>query len=117
MESGKEVGQVARRRRYSQELKDAVLAQCDEAGASVARVAMEHGINANIVHSWRKRARGEEVVPRPVHEQFVPLAFPSTMTAGAIVEVEVQHGATLLKVRWPLEGAADLARWTREVLR
>lgn len=114
MESGKE---VARRRRYSQELKDAVLAQCEQAGTSVARVAMAHGINANIVHCWRKRARGEEVVPRPVHEQFVPLAFPSAMTAGAIVELEVQKGAALLKVRWPLEGAADLAQWTREVLR
>ncbi len=114
METGKE---VVRRRRYSRELKDEVLAQCERAGTSVARVAMEHGINANVVHSWRKRARGGEVVERPVHEQFVPLALPAVMTADAVVEVELQRGATLLKVRWPLAGFADLAQWTREVLR
>jgi len=111
MELGKE---VVRRRRYGRDLKEAVLAQCEQAGASVARVAMEHGINANVVHSWRKRARGSEVVQRHVHEQFVPLALPA---ADAVVEVELQRGATLLKVRWPLAGSADLAQWTREVLR
>jgi transposase len=117
MESGKE---VVRRRRYSREMKEAVLAQCEQPGASVARVAMEHGINANVVHSWRKRTRGGPMAHHGgVQEQFVPLALPATMahSIGHVVEVEVQHGATLLKVRWPLEGAADLALWTREVLR
>ena len=115
METGK---QVVRRRRYSQDVKEAVLAQCEQAGASVARVAMEHGINANVVHSWRKRARSGEMVRREVHERFVPLALPAAMVAGErAIEVEVQRGATLLKVRWPLEGAADLTQWSREVRR
>jgi hypothetical protein len=30
--------------------------------------------------------------------------------------VQLQRGEMLLKVRWPLEGAADLAQWTREVV-
>lgn len=117
MESGKE---VVRRRRYSREVKDAVLAQCEQPGASVARVAMEHGINANVVHSWRKRTRGGAVGHHePIQEQFMPLTLPAAMTnpVAHVVEVEVQRGATLLKVRWPLEGAAGLAHWTREVLR
>ena len=45
------------RRRYSRELKAQIVAECDVPGASVAKVAMSHGINANIVHGWRKRAR------------------------------------------------------------
>lgn len=114
MESGKE---VVRRRRYSRELKDEVLAQCEHAGASVARVAMEHGINANVVHSWRKRARCGEVVHQALHEQFVPLALPAEMVSESFIDVELQRGTTLLKVRWPLDAAADLAQWTREVLR
>ena len=48
---------VVRRRRYSEELKAQVLAECDAPGASVAKVAMAHGINANVVHRWRQLAR------------------------------------------------------------
>jgi transposase len=33
------------------------MAQCDAPGASVAKVAMSHGINANVVHRWRQLAR------------------------------------------------------------
>jgi hypothetical protein len=31
-------------------LKAQILAECDQEGASVAKVAMAHGINVNIVH-------------------------------------------------------------------
>jgi transposase-like protein len=41
------------RRRHSAELKRLVLAQCAEPGASVAKVALTHGLNANLVHKWR----------------------------------------------------------------
>jgi transposase len=44
---------TARRRRYGEEIKAQVLSECDVPGASVAKVAMAHGINANIVHRWR----------------------------------------------------------------
>ena len=44
----------ASRRRYSEEIKARVMTECDAAGASVAKVAMSHGINANIVHRWRR---------------------------------------------------------------
>ena len=44
---------TATRRRYSQEFKAQVLGECDVPGASVAKVAMSHGINTNIVHGWR----------------------------------------------------------------
>ena len=40
------------RRRHSEQLKAQVLAQCAEPGASVAKVAMSHALNANIVHGW-----------------------------------------------------------------
>ena len=42
------------RRRHSAQVKAQVLAECAEAGASVAKVAMSHALNANIVHGWRK---------------------------------------------------------------
>lgn len=51
---------VVLRRRHSAELKALVLEQCAAPGASVAKVAMSHGVNANIVHGWRKLARERE---------------------------------------------------------
>ena len=44
----------ASRRRHSVELKAKVLAACDEPGTSVAAVAHAHGLNANLVHKWRR---------------------------------------------------------------
>ena len=44
---------LATRRRHSSELKRAVLAACNEPGASIAAVAMAHGLNANLVRKWR----------------------------------------------------------------
>ena len=63
---------VRRRRHYSAELKEQILLECAQPGASVAKVAMAHGINANIVHGWRKLARETNalVLPAP---SFVPV--------------------------------------------
>jgi transposase len=43
------------RRRHDVELKSKVLAECGMPGASVAQVAMAHGLNANLVHKWRRQ--------------------------------------------------------------
>jgi transposase len=51
------------RRNHSPELKAQILAQCEASDASVAKVALEHGINANIVHTWRKLARQQCAEP------------------------------------------------------
>ena len=68
------------RRRHSAELKDKVLAACDEPGASVAAVAQAHGLNANLVHKWRRcrDARRESstagVTPSSAADLSLPLA-------------------------------------------
>lgn len=48
-----------KRRRYSESNKAQVLAECSDPGASVARVAMAHGINAHVVHRWRQLCQGQ----------------------------------------------------------
>ena len=40
------------RRRHSAELKAKVLSACNEPGASIAAVALSHGLNANLVRKW-----------------------------------------------------------------
>ena len=41
------------RRRHSAELKAKVMAACKEPGASISGVALAHGLNANLVRTWR----------------------------------------------------------------
>jgi transposase len=112
---------TARRRRYGEEIKAQVLSECDMPGASVAKVAMSHGINANIVHRWRQLARegAQGTVARS--REFVPvsvasLAAPVTDGRGDI-EIELRRGAVTMKLSWPVAAAAEFAAWTRELLR
>lgn len=67
------------RRRYSAALKAQVMAECSEPGTSVTKVAMAHGINANVVHRWRQLVReGKVVVPAKTGEFIaLPLAVPA----------------------------------------
>ena len=112
--------QTARRRRYSNQMKAQVLAECDVPGASVAKVAMLHGINANVVHGWRKLARGTSAVAVASPSEFVPVALEEAgvpCTGERSIEVELRRGAVTMKLSWPLSAAVDFAAWARELLR
>jgi transposase len=52
---------AAPRRRHGAELKTQVLAECDGPAASVAAVAQSHGLNANLVHKWRRQQRARSL--------------------------------------------------------
>jgi transposase len=107
-----------KRRRYGADLKAQILAECDVPGASVAKVAMAHGINANIVHSWRKLAREAEVTA--VTERFVPVAVAPVVARPVderAIEVELRRGGITVKLSWPMSAALDLSAWMRELLR
>jgi transposase len=108
-----------KRRRYSRQLKSQILAECAAPGASVAKVAMSHGINANIVHGWRKKVRDCEAEPATVGREFVPVTVAPAMQAADErgIEVELRRGAVTIKLLWPMDAAAQLAAWTRELLR
>lgn len=52
------------RRFYSPELKTQVIQECRQGGASVARVALAHGLTANIVRSWLRRSAQKALQPQ-----------------------------------------------------
>ena len=97
----------------------------------MAKVAMSHALNANIVHGWRKLARGRgdavvaelaapssPVAPASV-PQFVAVSMAQTMSPPALVDIQIElrRGATLMKITWPIAAAAECAAWMRELLR
>lgn len=120
----------APRRRHSKEPKAQVLAACDAPGASVAAVAQAHGLNANLVHKWRRSIPG---VPRtwttartasiaqPGSGVFVPLQLPPPPQPAPVtppaIRIELRRGANSMSMSWPVEAASDCAAWMRELLR
>ncbi len=106
------------RRRYSPELKEQILGECEAPGASFAKVALSLGINANIVHGWRKLARqGQPVEPAAL--QFVPgtVAAAAPLAEPRGIEVELRRGAATIRLTWPPGALSDLANWLRKLLR
>lgn len=102
------------RRRHSAQLKEQVVAECAKPGASVAAVAMSHGLNANVVHKWRRTAAGTPSLPAP---RFVPVALSSPIHEPAPIRIELRRGATSVSVSWPQEAAGECAVWLRELLK
>ena len=104
------------RRTYSVELKTLILSECAQPGASVASVAMSHGINANIVHKWRRLA--EQGSATQAIGAFVPVTLPApNCTPAPDIRMELRRGATTRTITWPLAAAVDCAAWMRELLR
>jgi transposase len=95
----------AARRQYSAEFKKELVERSLQRGASVSAIALENGINANVLFKWRRmhlRAlRGEhretqQAVLLPVNvsasqEEPVPAApKPATLaTAAGVIEIDV----------------------------
>src|SRR3990167_10287455 len=104
------------RRRYGAELKQQILAQCAEPDASVAGIALSHGINANVVHKWRREAGG--ALPALQAPAFVPVPLPPAACAPAPdIRIELRRGATTVSVTWPLDAADQCAVWMRGLLK
>ena len=108
------------RRFYSPEFKTQVRQECRQSGASVAGVALSHGINANIVHRWLREHSQTALVVQS--QAFVPVTLDEPAPSPAQqsvpdIRVEVHRANTTIVVKWPLEGAASCAAWLREWLR
>ena len=108
------------RRFYSAELKTQVMQECRQGGASVAGVALSHGINANIVHRWLREHTPSALVVQS--QAFVPVTLDEPAPGPAPqsvpdIRVEVHRANTTIVVKWPLQGGAACAAWLREWLR
>ncbi len=119
MASDARTTQARKRRLYSPQIKLQVVGACAQPGASIAGVALQHGINANIVHRWlREHSRGT-LVNRP--QTFVPVTLnaatqPAPVQPTADIRIEVKRANTTIVVHWPLGGGAACAQWLRECL-
>src|SRR5690606_5565854 len=87
----------AKRRRHSLEFKARILQECQAPEASVASVALRHGVNTNLIHKWRRAAEGS--AKPSVQREFIPVPMP-TPSASAMAEVVFELPG--ITVRWPM---------------
>ena len=88
-----------RRRLWSAEEKQRIVAEAFEAGASVAAVARRHDLNANMLFTWRRQL-GADVAATTM------MLVPATITAAARasapaglacrIEIILSHGERLV---------------------
>jgi transposase len=120
------------RRKHSDEFKAAVLAQCRQSGKSIAGVALQHGLNANMVRVWLRKldrspfcdsvdsqAAAQDTLP----SQFVAVRMdaPSAIAdkcdkRSAAIKLELRRGNSTVVVAWPSELARECGAWLREWL-
>lgn len=99
---------VKGRRRYSDEFKAQIVAQCRRQPRSVMAVSREHGLNHLMVRRW--------ISLSPVSESFVQL--PVLCAPGsAFIELECQTRNAKVSVRIPCEQAQVLERFLTGLVR
>jgi transposase len=126
-------------RTYTPQFKAELVAMCQKPGASIAAVALQHDMNANLLHRWRKEwAQGlhrleggiTTAVATPQTPAFVPidLSTAASITASeqssvaastpaADIRIECQRPGMSVTVHWPLSAADQCAQMLRELLR
>jgi transposase len=120
-------------RTYSRQFKAELVAAAKQPGASIAALALQHGMNANVLHRWLKEheqderhrlvslsSSGESVTTSPA-PAFIPIKLPKTTAAYdpavSQIKVELRKGAVSMILTWPANAADDLAQWTRAILK
>jgi transposase len=114
MDQSSETKTPIRRRRHSTAFKARVLEEIKQPGTSIASVAQRHGLNANLIHKWRKTAERNDNASATL-PAFVAVEASVTATsepAGTIV-LELPFNHTTLTIRWPVGHAPALAHWLK----
>jgi transposase len=111
-----------RRREHSAEFKRDLVASSLEPGMSVAAIAMDSGINANLLFGWRRRhleslAQAESVAARSSTAVLLPVSIeagpreidrappaPSARSGSGTIEIEI--GSARVRLRGPVDDAS-----------
>lgn len=121
-------------RTYTARFKAELVAACGQPGVSIAALAGQHAMNANVLHRWLKEhARTgchqpiasqqlSTPAPSPSVPEFIALRLPSAAPASVSAElkIELRKGALSMTVSWPIHAAADFAhfaQWAAVVLK
>lgn len=114
-----------RRRRHSRAFKAEAVSACRGPGVSLAAVALERQINANLLRRWVKES-GKTTALVKVPERslavgtptFVPVAVsaPTPVTAEGPIRLQVRRRSLRITIEWPASAAQCCALWLKDLL-
>ena len=97
--------------RYDPQVKQELVGQCMLPGVSVARMAMQHGVNANLlgawISKWKTKSQSSQAITvrRAVSEtatwdvQEVPAFVPVQVQAGAVNAADASSAVTAMPTK------------------
>ena len=113
--------EIRRRRRYASSFKAKIVAACLQGDASIAQVALQHGLNTNLVQTWIRKAKRQSQLPAvpdfvslPVPPAAADLPTPPATGGDICIELPSAHGT--ITVRWPVSEAAQCGHWLKGLL-
>lgn len=105
---------------YASDFKAKTVAACLQDDASIAQVALQHGLNPNLVQTWIRKAKRQNQLPAVPN--FVPLPMPPvaadrpTPPATAEIHIEMPTARGTFSMHWPVAEAAQCAQWLKGLL-
>ena len=108
------VAPTRHRRTHSIEFKTDMVKICRQSGVSVSAVALENGVNANLLRRWMKQFPIDAelpVVPTPANLVPVQIEPVNTSPTNEDIQFDIRRGSTRINVRWPLDKAEACAQW------
>ena len=113
----------ATKRRHSAAFKRKLVKLTEQAGASVAAIALEHGINANLLFKWRRAQAGRSARVKPVPGAvLLPVTMDPLPPASTIIElpavlasagrapaagvIEIEVGGARVRLRGSVDAAS-----------
>jgi transposase len=126
---------------HSAEFKAEAVAACLHRGVSMATVALDRGVNANLLRRWVREAEQSGAVgtapvaakPAPIvasqpvsatltAPRFIALTPPQPVVAPSVppapppvIFVELHRADTSIYVTWPASAAAEASAWLRDL--
>jgi len=113
------------KRRHSAAFKRKLVGLTDQRGASVAAIALEHGVNANLVFKWKRQQLGHQSSAKPRRSAVLlpvtidplpPVGTVSTVPAAGVGTnttratpvgvIEIEFGGARVRLRGSVDEAS-----------
>ena len=105
-----------KRRQYTPEFKAQLVAESQSPGASVARIALDNDLNANLLRRWIIESKQADQQSSPA---FVSINLPAVATPTvqkSSIRIEIPKLGRPIVVEWPAEQAHQCAMFLRSLL-
>ena len=98
MQAGVAKVDAAGRRWYTSQFKDEIVTRCLQPGTSVSGIAVEHGLNPNMVRKWIERAHKENRKIAPLLPVVLADARPAPAAAPPSMCIEIRIGEAVIVI-------------------